>query len=349
MTLDGQPVFAGNNGSGLTGLNASQLSSGVVPNAVLPGFQSSSNYNSVDGGQGNSILSGSFWASINGGNNNNNQGIASTIAGGQNNTINGTNASGGVSYQATVSGGYGNTASANYSTIGGGANNLVNAYWSTIGGGNNNFITSSGTYATIPGGYENLASGTYSFAAGEYAQATNNNSFVWCDGSATNASITNNSVTLRATNGLRFFTGTSGAILFTNANGSGSDQFVSWTPGSGAWSFTSDRAVKDRFEAVDTKTVLDKVAQLPISEWSYKGYGQRHIGAMAQDFHALFPLNDNDKALNDADLHGVELAAIKGLNQKLEAETKEKDAEIQNLKQSLAELKEMVQTLAERK
>src|SRR5208282_1133069 len=105
---------------------------------------------------------------------------------------------------------------------------------------------------------------------------TNNGTFVWSDGSATTASITNNSVTLRATNGLRFFTGTSGAILFTNGNGSGSDQFVSWTPGNGAWSFTSDRSVKDRFEAVDAATVLDKVAQLPITEWSYKGYGQRH-------------------------------------------------------------------------
>ncbi len=99
----------------------------------------------------------------------------------------------------------------------------------------------------------------------------------------------------------------------------GGDQTVSWTPGSGSWSFVSDRAAKDRFVAVDARTVLDKVAQLPVMEWSYRGYGQRHIGAMAQDFHALFPLNGNDKVLNDADLHGVELAAIQGLNQKLEA------------------------------
>jgi len=66
---------------------------------------------------------------------------------------------------------------------------------------------------------------------------------------------------------------------------------------------------------------------------------------MAQDFHTLFPLNDNDKALNDADLHGVELAAIKGLNQKLD----QKDAEIEALRQSVAELKQMVQSLADKK
>ena len=48
------------------------------------------------------------------------------------------------------------------------------------------------------------------------------------------------------------------------------------------------------------------------SEWSYIGFGQRHIGAMAQDFHAQFPLNEDDKALNDADPHGVALAALNG-------------------------------------
>ena len=98
------------------------------------------------------------------------------------------------------------------------------------------------------------------------------------------------------------------------------------------------RAVRPLLFAVDAETVLDKVAQLPITEWSYQGYGQRHIGAMAQDFHALFPLNDNDKVLNDADLHGVALAAIKGLNQKLNA----RDAEIQDLKARLEKLEQLV-------
>ena len=143
------------------------------------------------------------------------------------------------------------------------------------------------------------------------------------------------------------------AFFSTNITGSGANQAVSrWTPGTGSWSFTSDRTAKDRFEAVDAGTVLDKVALLPITEWSYRGFGQRHIGAMAQDFHALFPLNDNDKVLNDADLHGVELAAIKGLNQKLDetrTESKVKDAEIQNLQKELDELQATVKQLVNRK
>ena len=57
-----------------------------------------------------------------------------------------------------------------------------------------------------------------------------------------------------------------------------------------------------------------------ISEWNYIGYAQRHIGPMAQDFHALFPLNASNTTLNDADLHGVALAAIQGLYQELQDE-----------------------------
>ena len=66
---------------------------------------------------------------------------------------------------------------------------------------------------------------------------------------------------------------------------------------------------------------------------------------MAQDFHKLFPLNDNDKMLDDADLHGVKLAAIKGLNQKVNEEMQAKDAEIQKLEETVAQLKETVNKL----
>ena len=94
---------------------------------------------------------------------------------------------------------------------------------------------------------------------------------------------------------------------------------VQWRPGNASWTFTSDRNSKDCVLPVNEGDVLDRIARLPISEWSYIGFPQRHIGPMAQDFPALFPLNDDDKTLNEADLHGVALAAIRGLNQKIEA------------------------------
>jgi len=139
--------------------------------------------------------------------------------------------------------------------------------------------------------------------------------------------------TFNPTNKLHVF----GGATFTSGVG-GANQAVVWIPGSASWSFTSDRNTKERIEPVDPQSVLERLARLHIAEWSYIGYDQRHIGPMAQDFHAQFPLNGDAKVLNDADLHGVALAAIQGLNQKLN----EKDAEILEMKQRLAALEKIV-------
>jgi hypothetical protein len=132
-----------------------------------------------------------------------------------------------------------------------------------------------------------------------------------------------------------------GGATFSSGVG-GANQNVVWTPGGASWSFTSDRDSKDRVFPVNPQSVLEKISRLPIAEWSYIGYDQRHIGPMAQDFHAEFPLNANDKALNDADLHGVALAAIQGLNQKVEEQFKARNAEIEELKQRLATLEMLI-------
>jgi hypothetical protein len=139
-----------------------------------------------------------------------------------------------------------------------------------------------------------------------------------------------------------------GGVAFFDSSG----QYVYWGPGEATWSFSSDRNLKDRIAPLEPESVLDKVAQLPVVEWSYKGFPQRHIGTMAQDFHALFPLNDKDTLLNDSDLHGVELAAIKGLNQKVNEQDaqvnqmlEEKDSQIQTLKAQNASLAQRLNEL----
>jgi predicted nuclease with TOPRIM domain len=70
---------------------------------------------------------------------------------------------------------------------------------------------------------------------------------------------------------------------------------------------------------------------------------------MAQDFHAAFPLDESDTTLNDADLHGVALAAIQGLNEKVESENaslrdelSRRDAENAELKQRLERLEKLM-------
>jgi type VI secretion system secreted protein VgrG len=110
-----------------------------------------------------------------------------------------------------------------------------------------------------------------------------------------------------------------------------------------AWINSSDRNLKQDFAPVNPQAVLARVAALPVQTWSYKAQpDQKHLGPVAQDFHAAFGLGADDVSIATVDESGVALAAIQGLNQKLN----EKDAEIQDLKQSVAELKAMVEKLA---
>ncbi len=116
---------------------------------------------------------------------------------------------------------------------------------------------------------------------------------------------------------------------------------------------SSDRNIKENFAPVSPREVLDKVTALPITRWNFKdAAGIPHLGPMAQDFYAAFGLGMDDKHIATVDEEGVALAAIQGLNQKLN----EKDAEIQNLKQQndslagrLSELEATVKQLAAQK
>jgi len=111
---------------------------------------------------------------------------------------------------------------------------------------------------------------------------------------------------------------------------------------------TSDRNLKENFTVLNNQTLLAKVASLPLMEWNYKSDSQtvQHIGPMAQDFHAAFQLDGtDDKHISVVDEGGVALAAIQGLNQKLN----DKDAEIQALEKRLDELQAMVKQLAAQK
>lgn len=98
---------------------------------------------------------------------------------------------------------------------------------------------------------------------------------------------------------------------------------------SGVWTNASDRNLKENITPVDPSDVLARVVSMPVSVWNYKVDAEaKHIGPMAQDFKQAFGLGDSDKVIGTVDADGVALAAIQGLNKKLEA----KDAEIDALK-----------------
>jgi len=77
----------------------------------------------------------------------------------------------------------------------------------------------------------------------------------------------------------------------------------------------SDRDLKHDFRSIDAASVLQRVAALPISEWSYRDDTIRHIGPTAQDFHAAFQVGTGDRTISTIDAQGVALAAIQALAQ----------------------------------
>jgi hypothetical protein len=87
--------------------------------------------------------------------------------------------------------------------------------------------------------------------------------------------------------------------------------------------------LKRDVEPVDQNAILESVARLPVSTWSYKSEDPsvRHMGPMAQDFRAAFGLGDTDRAYDPIDAHGVAFAAIQGLYEQV----REQSARIDHL------------------
>jgi trimeric autotransporter adhesin len=328
------------------------------------------NWSCIGGGYGNYChnegstvaggLANNAWgprSAIGGGRFNNTTGDSATVAGGLSNSAADNAAVGGGTgnvaggYGSAVSGGIENVNVGMGGTIAGGSRNLTTNDFSSISGGYGNI--SSNVFANVAGGRNNIAGGLGSFAAGVAAHALHHGAFVWADAVLENrlvefssavpfTSSNTNEFSARATGGVRFVT-----AIQTNGSPTAG---VTLSPGSGTWSSLSDRSAKDNFTPIDPRATLDKVAALPISTWNYKTQDKsiRHIGPTAQDFHAAFNVGENERTITTVDADGVALAAIQGLNQKLEAELKAKDAEIRQLQSDLAEVKQLLQTLANR-
>jgi hypothetical protein len=116
--------------------------------------------------------------------------------------------------------------------------------------------------------------------------------------------------------------------------------------GATAFNSTSDRAAKQDFAAVDAQAVLARVAALPITQWSFKEFpSARHLGPMAQDFYAAFGVGLDDKHIATVDADGVALAAIQGLNEKVEVRSQKAEVSIQKLQAENAELKQRLEKL----
>jgi hypothetical protein len=337
---------------------------------------------STVGGGFDNTASGTY-GTVSGGSENTASGGFSTVGGGRLNT-----ASGGF---AAVSGGYGNTASGEFATVSGGYGNTASGDSSFAAGANaqttNNgsFVWNDSTGSTFSSTTSNQfavhASGGVVLAAnvkigtnyGDYhnLQLGGGNSTgylygsfpalgdgvhlgynYYYDASGNGHILITGGATSRLSVGYGFV-----GIYIGGVNAAPSTQrLLANSTGvtvNGTFNTSSDRNVKQDFAAVSPAQMLERVTQLPISEWSYKeDPTTRHVGPMGQDFYAAFNIGTDEKHIAPIDEGGIAFAAIQGLNQKVE----EKDTEIQNLKRQnqslerrLNKLEMTIQSIVEKK
>jgi hypothetical protein len=296
---------------------------GVRALRLEPGAVSSAPPNVVAGSSANNAGTGVSGATISGGgpsspSNPPNTVLASfgTVGGGS------QNVSGSL---ATVGGGGGNTASGRYAVVAGGSGNTASGFAASIAGGGGN--TASADNSFVAGGTLNSADARGSFAGGTLAKAAHTGAFVWADfhifltptGDAfiPFASTSAHEFAARATGGVRFVSGVDGSGDTTAG--------VSLAPGSGSWSSLSDRALKRNFVPIEGRSVLERIAGLPISTWSYKAQKPsiRHLGPTAQDFSRAFDLGEDDRHIDTIDSEGVSLAGVQALYELVQAQQRQ--------------------------
>jgi Chaperone of endosialidase len=285
---------------------------------------SDAGFATVVGGRGN-VASGAL-SSILGGFDNAANGYIGTIAGGEGNRVSDAwsfvgggrfNLASGI--QSVIAGGNSNTSAGTGSAVLGGSNNSAAGPGASVLGGTGN--TAAGQNSVVLGGINNLVAGAGSVVAGIRANAPFAGCFVW--GDSLDAVVDCNAAdqfVARARGGVQLITGGTtgnytGAVL---------------PAGTGAWAVLSDRSMKTDISPVRARDVLDKVIGLPISTWRYKAESGfvKHIGPMSQDLYRTFGFGASDKSITTVDADGIALAAIQGLNHKLVAESRAKDAKI---------------------
>jgi len=299
--------------TGLSGATIGGGGSATGPNQVTD------DYVTVGGGLWNRAgdndgdSTSAAYATVGGGGQNVASGSSATVAGGY-----WCSASG---LQSVVGGGASNHATAFDATIAGGELNTASGNQATVGGGISNMA--SGTASTVPGGAQNLAAGQFSFAAGLRAKANNPGCFVWGDATPQDVACATDN---------RWIARSSGGVYFYTDSGMASGAYLA--AGSGTWASLSDRDAKRDIVPVDGGEVLARLVALPVATWRYRSEttGALHMGPIAQDFHAAFRLGDSERHITTVDADGVALAAIQGLNAKLEAENRALRQEIASMR-----------------
>jgi FtsZ-binding cell division protein ZapB len=306
------------------------------------GNTASSDYATVGGGWHNTASGGS--ATVGGGYTNTASGVFATVGGGGSNTASGA--------FSTVGGGERDTASGDRATVGGGRANTASGAFSTVGGGRGN--TASGDFSVVPGGFSNTANANYNLVFGQNVDPSvteTHRVYFFGDGSDVNTPNPSGFLVINRLDGnYPIHVGTD------NTNGDGA-----YLTTGGVWTNGSSRSFKERFVQYRPAEVLEKILQLPVEGYFYKGTEEYHITPMAEDFYRLFgtgvheiietdstgqlvrrPNPDVDKYLAASDVAGVALLGIQALheeNAQLRQRVADLETENAQLRQQISDIR----------
>jgi len=206
------------------------------------------------------------------------------------------------------------------------------------------FTNTASGQGSVAIGYRVTADADYAVALGHRASANGHSgTFMAGDESTTDSiqAVANNEFAARYAGGFRFRTN---ATLTTGCN---------LPAGSGVFSCSSSRTLKDHFGAVDGEELLARLRGVPVSTWSYisEGAQVRHMGPFAEDFRAAFGLGLGRTTIGLGDIDGVNFAAVKALEVRtidLQEQLNQRTREVTQLRGEVDELRAQVQALLQR-
>jgi hypothetical protein len=154
---------------------------------------------------------------------------------------------------------------------------------------------------------------------------------------------------LRAPGGIALRT----SFASNSAAGTGGNTGCDLPAGSGTFSCSSSRTIKENFQAVDGEDVLLHIRDTPVTTWSYIGEGTqvRHLGPVAEDFRAAFGLGIGGTSIGLGDIDGVNFAGVKALEARtadLQRQLNQRTTEVQQLRAEVDDLRAQVRALLAR-
>jgi hypothetical protein len=222
-----------------------------------------------------------------------------------------------------------------------GASNVCSGFACTAIG----YTVRAGGQGAVALGYRTTANNDYTMALGYRASNnTHTGTFVWGDESTTD-SVRNqfdNEFRIRAGGGVRLRT-SSAANAAPGVNGNTGCDLPA---GSGTWSCSSSRYIKENFEELNGEDVLARLSKMPVTRWNFikDETKAQHIGPVAQDFYSAFHLGESETQVGVQDLAGVALAASQAL-EKRTRELDERTREIENLRKEVKDMRKEMDDL----